>query len=566
MSYRPRGTNHLSTTSGPHVLFLLLALASPARPTPIPPPIVAEADSLLPPGPALIVRSIQLQRENVFRPDEPETGRFYARLANALHRVTAARVIRRGLYFAEGDTLRGPELEASLRRLRAYPFLRPNASAEASVAADSIDVRIRTQDDWSTLPEITYGRQGRLLNWTAGLHEENLGGLGKDLLVMIGQTDGEAFWSGGYGDYQLLGSPVTLLGTVTHGPDIDAADGWLERPLDRAAVPWALRGEAHRFLGRVVDHRGGLHGPEYCDNLRRFSLAAGPRVGGGDSWGFWLAPALHLTEARYVPAADRDGWRGGGAGLGEGGPAERLRERNVRALGLAAGILQERYTVWSCVETLRSWEDVNLGAYLWMMAGASTRRLGAARDALYWSLEGRRGLALGPDRYALLALSGSGLVARGRVSDGRLGAALRCYQRLTARQSLALRISGNATRDLAPQDLPTMGAESGLRGFDAYRFWGERIAQANLEDRVLLVVNAMGLVSVGVVGFVDGGVAWQGDGRRAGRTRVCAGGGLRVQGTRTGGNLVTRIDVGRPIAGGEPGDGWVVSIGTGQAF
>jgi hemolysin activation/secretion protein len=238
----------------------------------------------------------------------------------------------------------------------------------------------------------------------------------------------------------------------------------------------------------------------------------------------------------------------------------------VRALGLAAGVLQERYTVWSCVETLRSCEDVNLGARLWMMAGASMRRLGAARDALYWSLDGRRGLALGPDRYALLTVRGSGLVARGRVADARLGAALRFYQRLTTRQSLALRLSGDGTRDLAPQDLPTLGAESGLRGFDAYRFWGERVVQANLEDRVLLVVNAFGLVSVGVVGFVDGGVAWQAGGRRAGRTRVSAGGGLRVQGTRTGGNLVTRIDLGCPIAGGEPGDGWVVSIGTGQAF
>jgi hypothetical protein len=519
-----------------------------------------------PPAPPPVVRSLLIQRENIFGPEEPDSRRLYARAANALHRVTTERVIRRGLYFREGDTLRAGELDASLRRLRAYPFLRSDATAEVTGAGDSVDVRIRTHDVWSTQPTLTFSRAGGLLNWTAGFDETNFAGLGKDLLALVGQTDRQTYGSLGYGDYQLFGSAVRLLATVSHGRDIDAADAWLSRPRDRAGVRWALDGEAHRFLGRVVDRRGGLEGPEYRGDSRRFLLAGGPRVAGGGKSALWVMPALQVLDARYAPASDRAGWLGGPAGLGPGGPVTRLRERRVRALGAAAGYLREGYSVWSCVETLRRCEDVNLGTNAWLMAGASSPRFGAARDALYWRLDGRRGIGLGSAAYTLIGVSGYGLVARGRLNDARFDATLRLYDRLAARHALALRLAGSVTRDLAPQDLPTMGAESGLRGFDAYAFWGDRVAQANVEDRMLLVEDAFGLVSIGVVGFVDGGLARTGGGWRATRPRICAGGGLRLQGTRTGGNLVTRIDLGHPIAGGGPGHGWILSIATGQAF
>jgi hypothetical protein len=555
----PGITFRLSTTAG---LLLLLAVSTAS-------PQTSTADSLPPaphPGRGPIVRSLRLERENIFGPEEHDSRRLYARAANALHRVTTEHVIRRGLYFSEGDTLRAGELDASLRRLRAYPFLRSDATAEVIGAGDSVDVRIRTHDVWSTQPTLTFSREGGLLNWTAGLHETNFAGLGKDLLALAGQTDRQTYGSLGYGDYQLFGSAVRLLATVTHGRDIDAADAWLTRPRDRAAVRWALDGEAHRFLGRVVDRRGGLEGPEYRGNTRSVLWAAGPRVVGRSRSALWVMPALQVLDARFAPAADRHGWRGGPAGLGPGGPVTPLRERKIRAIGVAAGLLQEGYSVWSCVETLRRCEDVNLGASAWLMAGASSPRFGAARDALYWRLEGRRGIGLGSAAYALLGVSGYGLIARGTLSDARFDATLRLYDRLAVRHTLALRLAGSVTRDLAPQDLPTMGAESGLRGFDAYDFWGDRVALANVEDRMLLLEDALGLVSIGAVAFLDGGLARQAGAERAARPRICAGGGLRLEGTRTGGNLVTRIDLGHPIAGGEPGHGWILSVATGQAF
>ena len=82
-----------------------------------------------------------------------------------------------------------------------------------------------------------------------------------------------------------------------------------------------------------------------------------------------------------------------------------------------------------------------------------------------------------------------------------------------------------------------MGAESALRGFEAYRFADEQVIQLNLEDRWILLDNLMGLVSVGLVGFLDGGVAWAEGEHRAAKPRIGAGAGLRILGSRTRGTV-----------------------------
>lgn len=513
-----------------------------------------------------VVRSIAFRRDNVFSPDEPESGRFYARIANALHWVTAERVVRRGLYFQEGDTLRVSDLAASLRRLRAYPFLHSGVRAGVTGRKDSADVCIRTRDVWSTRPEISFLRHGRLISWMAGLREGNLAGLGKDIRFEIGRTERRTYWTAGYGDQQLLGSPLTLLASVSHGADIDGRYASLVRPRDRVQVPWALDAEATRYRGVVADHRGGLQGPEYRGDLRTLDIEAGPRLLSRAPRALWLMPALHIDESRYAPAADFEGWRAGPAGLGTEGPSERLRERTIRAPGIAIGFLAERFSLGSGIETLQRWEDVSLGVDARLMIGASMRALGSDRDAVYWQLNGMHGVRLGARRFALLGARGYGLVSRGRTSETRASATVRYYDRLSSRQTLAARLTGERAHDLAPQDLPMMGAERGLRGFDAYRFWGERLLLVNLEDRLLLVRDFHGLVSAGAAAFLDGGMAWSAGGHRSARPRLSAGVGLRLQGSRNGHDVVTRIDLAHPVAGDGPGDGWVVTVASGQAF
>jgi hypothetical protein len=512
-----------------------------------------------------IVRSLCFHRDNVFSPDDPHAGRLYARLANALHRVTTERVIRRGLYFREGDSLRAADLEASLRHLRAYPFLNVDVGAQVTGGEDSVDVHIRTRDTWSTRPEFSFSASGGLLVWSAALRDRNLAGLGKDVQLQVGQTDDQTYWGVGYGDQQLLGTALTLIADVRQGGEVDEINVRLVRPRERAEVPWTLETDAYRYRGVAVDHRGGLDGPEYHADLRRLDVAIGPRILQRGSRALWLMPAVHIDESRYAPADDLEGWGGGPAGLGPAGATEQLRDRTRHVPGLAIAYLDARYSVWSDVETLQRWEDVNLGATARLMVGVAVDEP-ESDDVACWQFDAQHGLRLGARRYAILDLQTYGLVAHGRARDARVFAGVRYYDRLSTRHTLALRLSGDRTRDLAPQEMPTMGAERGLRGFDAYRFWGERVLLASLEDRLWLVRDLYGLVSVGAAGFVDGGLAWLAGGHETARLRASAGAGFRLQSSRVGGGVVSRIDLAHPVAGGELGDGWVFTIAAGQAF
>jgi hemolysin activation/secretion protein len=137
---------------------------------------------------------------------------------------------------------------------------------------------------------------------------------------------------------------------------------------------------------------------------------------------------------------------------------------------------------------------------------------------------------------------------------------------MSDRQTLAFQLRGDWGVRLLPQDAITLGAESGLRGFDAYDFWGERAAVMNLEDRVTLAEDFLGLVSVGMSAFADVGSIWRAGHRDEARLRVAAGLGLRVLSSRTSRRVATRIDAGLPLIGAEDHAGFIVSIGSDPDF
>ena len=164
-----------------------------------------------------------------------------------------------------------------------------------------------------------------------------------------------------------------------------------------------------------------------------------------------------------------------------------------------------------------------------------------------------------------LSSSAPGIIG-GCGEDFRITSALRYYDNLSVRHTIATRMAFDYGLALYPQSILTLGANSGLRGFEAHRFWGERRIVWNLEDRMTIVRDLLGLLTIGVTVFADGGLAWESGEPERARPRAGAGLGLRLLGSRTRGALVSRIDIGFPVLGGEQDDGAVLSIGAGQVF
>ena len=57
------------------------------------------------PGRRVALRSLTIQRDNIFAPDDEHADLLYARLANSLHVRTREQIIRQALLFSEGDSI-----------------------------------------------------------------------------------------------------------------------------------------------------------------------------------------------------------------------------------------------------------------------------------------------------------------------------------------------------------------------------------------------------------------------------------------------------------------------------
>jgi len=511
------------------------------------------------------LRHVTVETASIFRRGEQEGEYFHARLANALHFKTRPEVVRRGLYLRRGQRVCRDDLEAALRRLRNYGFLHGDVRIGIAADADSIDLVVRTRDVWSTRPAVKFGKQGSLWTWAARLEETNLLGLGKQFMVEVGHDERESFWGWAYGDPQWFGRDLALGLSMARGAELRSEGLLVRRPFARPTTPWGMRLDAWRYEGKRIDRRGGVNGPEWTTKAWLALARAGPRVAGGARRALRILPTFYWASETYQPPDSTSPATAGGP-CARRIAGEPLRDRERRAVGLTLDWVREAYVRRRGVDLLDAWEDINLGTQAQALLAYSLRRWGAERDAGYLQLDLEQGLDPGRRGLARLLVRGYGEVGAGGIGDALLVLLLRGYAALSNRQTLALRLEADLSRGLAPQDLPTLGAEHGLRGFDAYRFWGEHACGASLENRVRLVEDVLGVLSLGGVVFLEAGTTWSRGCASEAKGRACAGVGLRVQGSRTSGRFVTRLDLGHPLAGAEEGDGWVASVALGQAF
>jgi hypothetical protein len=544
-------------------LLVLLLLLLPVRPAagaggPGEPEVGEEAYVEVP-RECAVVRHLTIHRHNIFRSEEQHAGSFYGRWSNRLHTVTRESVILRGLRFAPGDMVCRADLEAAVRRLRALGVLHSNIDiAVESVAGDSIDVTVETRDIWTTRPTVQFRKDGRVVTWSLGLSEANVLGLGKGVGLEVGHGEIKPYYGGWYRDPQFTPLELLLYGAIFDGDDLWSRSLLVEKPFEQASTPWALRVWASGYRGVIVDHRGGLDGPEWHSDQWLVTASGGVRMWGRPHTAVRLGPAAYLLSEGYRPPPEDPGASGR-----YGGP---LAARDVRMIGGELDFSCERFSQRASINAFHLREDFDLGTRVQLRAGYSARRWGAARDGYVVLGEGYQGLSLGRRQFMLGTFLGEGQWIDGRVEDLRLVAAAYFYRNLDRRQTLAAAIRHGSSVRTPPQAVYTLGAITGLRGFESYSVWGERMLLANLEDRVLLVQDLLGLVSVGVTLFTDCGLAWSAGRSEEARPRADVGMGLRLLGSRSSGGLVTRIDVAFPALGAEEGAGAVLSIGAGQVF
>lgn len=506
---------------------LLIALALGAAP-----------DVAVVPAPGTPIVAIQVVRHNVFDTDQQATSAWPYRWANALHVKSRESFIRSLLLFRVGDPLDPALLQESERLLRFYGAMNP-VTVTARAVAGGAEITVETHDQWSTELGLNYGKAGSRGHYGLSLSEDNFLGLGKQVILDYRSDDERSFTTLKYRDPLFLGRRLRLEAEHRKASDGSGDELSFERPFYSLASPWAAGASWQRITQQEFLWSEGEKAVE--GQVHRSSLRA---------WGGWRLPGQELATNRVGLAVFREvteftdwGWR-------DGHPFPDPDDRELQGLEVSWDHQVDRWRVIRGFQAWRAQEDLPLGPNVSVSLGLSAPFLGGDRRRLVAAGETVLG-SFRDDLFTWVIGSAAGRLEAGGLANGWVHGEVGTAQLGDSgfRARAAFDFGHNLDRDWQL----TLGADTGLRGWDPDTFDGTSRAVVNLEWRARLTGEVLHLGILGMSVFADAGRTWAprvGPGTEG--WRADAGLGLHVELTRASIARVVRVEVGFPLHGEGP--------------
>jgi hypothetical protein len=503
------------------------------------------------------LRAVRVETQDVFRP--AETGeRVVPQLVNALHVTTRRETVMREVFVQPGDlvdTSQAEELERNLRALGI--FAEVEVRLVPATTEGEADLVVRTRDRLTLAAGGGASYVGGTTGFNVSASESNVLGHGDRLAASFRETDDGDFR--GVGTWQDLHLFDTWMRNSMRVSRTDDGDGFgveVDRPIKHLRDPrsWRvaasyddLAQEYYEFgeeEGTVPFRRMALEGDVGALHGERFARS-----------GFGMT-------ARYL---DVD------YGQAEGALAPTLRVPGAtRSLFLGPtfrGRWIDGFRTATAIDTLGFVQDIALAGEFECSAGGLLRDEDGVATELQPAFEAHAGFAWEPHAAWLLGVATDGGARWG--DSGLVGwhAAARAQSVWLWRDDQAL--CGTVRFDAAEedQDLPvqfTLGADSGLRGYDSRLLDGRKRVVASVEERWDTGLDLWAF-RVGLAAFCDAG--WITDGPRFGRPHLGVGGGLRIGSAPLLGANVLRMDFATALDDAEGNsDGPEFSVTVGQSF
>lgn len=494
---------------------------------------------------AMIVRGVQLDRRDIFDPQEQS---WFARLANKLHFQTRPAVIRRELLFRPGKPYDSALVAESERNLRALGIFR-RVQIDSIRTSRGLMLRVLAKDGWSTQADWRFRSTGGQVAFTIGLVENNLLGTASAAAVRYSKNPDRStvvlsFWR-----------PRLFVGTVGLGlayenrSDGKAMGFALDRPFFSLRSRRAFRVEAGDSDERVLRFRNGLD--VASDSLRRrYTLvrASAAKALRASAAGFLrLGVTGQVRRDNFLPE----------------GSTEPFPKDVTAAVGASLVWNHARFIVTRGYAGFSREEDVDLGTTIRVGLSAAPKVLGYDRNGIGPGIQGRVGARI-PGGFAFLDAGANGLFSSAGLDSGSVQIAATTVLQPAPRHMAVFHAEAGWLENPVPGEEFDLGLGSGPRAFGSHAFTGDRSVFLSAEYRFTVAEDLFRMVGLGVAGFVDHGGAWYAGSPR--RTGSDAGIGLRLGASRSSDTDALRFDLAYRFANDvEPG-GWVLTVGKGFAF
>ncbi|HXT01413.1 MAG TPA: hypothetical protein VN915_12105 [Elusimicrobiota bacterium] len=537
---------------------ILVLLSAPAAGAMIPAAVPADVST----GP--VIANVIVQRDNVFDPNVAGEDNWLFQTANKIHFVTREKVVRDELLFAPGehwDALRVIESERNLRA--GYPFRRAEITPVPRPDG-RVDALVRTQDAWSTNPQIGLGTSGGQSSASFGIEENNVLGYGKSVRYShsSGQTTSgyQSSNSFGYGDPRFLGTRLALNTAYSKSTISDTESVGLTRPFYALDTPRAMTASWSNNNSIGTEVRDGSDYSNYTLRDRVVNAEYG----------------LRLNDDRWFVQRVEAGWYANrsiyGTTTQSPGTVPGTQPGNVNLSGPTIGYTwtQPRYVKETYIDRMERVEDYNLGNELRARTGYMAKNAGADQDRWIFNAADQQGFGLGEGRFALAGAQFSGRLYNNKLENGLATANVNFFWKnyiFERTRTLVAHFEAAQGHKLDLNNQIILGGSTGLRGYKNDAFVGGRSMLMNLEDRFFFDGEYFHLARFGgAVFFESGAVVPEGSGFSPARFRSDIGAGIRAASTRSTSGGIVRFDIAYALNQGPGGSRWVVSLRGGQAF
>jgi len=500
------------------------------------------ADGSLPSFAALqaagaVVGEIRIVNEDVFDLNDPAENNALFRLANRLHIQTRSSVIRGSLLFKRGDPVSVRVIDETERLLRARRYIFDVRLRPVMYRDGVVDIEVMTRDTWSLDPGISVGRSGGATSSSVVLRE-----------------------------YNLLGTGVSL--SLGHSRNVDRSGNEFQFQYDRAFDGWTTLSYSQADNSDGKRRAASLWRPFYALDAR---WAAGAMASTEDRVDSVYGAGIVTSQYRHRQGLGEvfGGWSGGLVGgwtqrytvgvqarddvykiePGVLAPRQLPPDQKMVAPFVRFEVIEDEFHRLSNRNQIGRPEFFAMGLASVLQLGRATTGMGSSRNA--WVISGAvsKGFEPRPQHELLTSASLSGQYGAGRLLQHSLNASARYYLPLTARYLLygSAAIDVVKTPDLSER--PTLGGDTGLRGYPLRYQTGERRAVFTGEFRGYSDVYLFHLFRIGGAAFFDLGRAWgAADGNAANpRWLSDVGVGLRIFNVRAAFGNVLHLDLAVPL-------------------
>jgi len=491
------------------------------------------------------IREVRIDIGPIYSDEEAKES-SWARFANRWHIETRESVIRNEILFKEGDLLDEELLKQSERKLRRFQFLNKTDVVVVPVDEQTVDVEVNTKDAWSLVPGFNIKGGGDLYTVSADLTEVNLLGHGKKLYAQANyETDVGNTWKFSYQDKQLFNSRWRGNATYKTGPLIESFYVSAKRPLYSIDTKWAYGlsaytadqtirlfeegEESSRFTKEQTYFNGNLKrsfGPRYQKTTVKLGLK------------YLKADYSPLgSETTTPPPPDQ-------ANLT---PSVQVTKENVK------------WVKNTYINKMGPTEDDWLGVRYGGLLGYG---IPVENGFELWDVRANVTKNIGMTHQQFLYMHAQ--VDSEVVRNTTVYLNARYYKKF-ARHTVATRFLTKLGYKLDSSRQFTLGADSGLRGYPARQFTGEKMVLLNLEDRQFWGDIMIGpKLDIGTVVFVDAGNVWKDEEEiDVDDLNWSAGFGFRIGFSNLPHQPIFRLDFGWALG---DADSFAVTVGTEQQF